>query len=114
MNDTLGELMRTARTRLTLSGREAARRAGISESRWRQLEAVQQPGRDGELQPVSTTTETVLQIAAALALDPSIALRATSRRSRRRGRTGHHAATRPRTPEAVTNRKVASSSWSAR
>lgn len=52
-----------------MSKREAAKRADISESRWRQLELGYESVRGNEY-PVKTTPETVVNIARALALDP--------------------------------------------
>ncbi|AUI63000.1 helix-turn-helix transcriptional regulator [Amycolatopsis sp. BJA-103] len=69
-----GTLLRRARTRLKLSGREAARRAGISESRWRQLETGTQPSDSAEPAAVGTTPETVLKVAKVVGLDEREAL----------------------------------------
>lgn len=68
-----GAALRTAREQLGLSGREAARRAGFSESRWRQLERGTQ-SVNGVEQPVSTRPETVLKTADVVNLDPRGAL----------------------------------------
>lgn len=69
-----GVLLRRARTRLKLSVRESARRAGISESRWRQLESGAQPAEGSELTTVSTTPETVLKVSKVVGLDEREAL----------------------------------------
>lgn len=61
----LGRLMTESRAALRLSKRQAASRAGISETRWRQLEAGFETIR-GQNFPVKTTPETVARIASAL------------------------------------------------
>ena len=71
--ETLGTLLSGARQQLRLSGRAAAKRAGLSESRWRQLEA----GIylvEGEPRPVTAPPDTVLRAADAVGLDPRRAL----------------------------------------
>ncbi|WP_067565958.1 helix-turn-helix domain-containing protein [Nocardia acidivorans] len=60
-----GRLLQTARETAGLSKREAAKRAGISESRWRQLEAGYELIRKQTF-PVKTTPETVAQVAASV------------------------------------------------
>lgn len=60
----LGRLLESTRTHaLRLSAREAARRAGISEGRWRQIVKGQ-----------STTDRTIVAMALAVGLDPGEAL----------------------------------------
>ncbi|UKD50824.1 helix-turn-helix domain-containing protein (plasmid) [Amycolatopsis sp. FU40] len=68
-----GVRLRAAREQLRLSRREAARRAGLSEARWRQLEKGTQP-IDGVEQPVSTRPDTVFKAADVVGLDPREAL----------------------------------------
>ncbi|MCU1647113.1 MAG: hypothetical protein JWN03_7388 [Nocardia sp.] len=60
-----GRRVEAARETAGLSKREAAKRAGISESRWRQLEAGHETVR-GQTYPVKTTPETVAHIADAV------------------------------------------------
>ncbi|WP_158608009.1 helix-turn-helix domain-containing protein [Nocardia panacis] len=78
-----GRLVQEARERARLSKREAAKRAGISEARWRQLELGYETVR-GQTLPVRTTPETVSGIAettgadrrqllAAAGFDPAVA-----------------------------------------
>lgn len=71
MNPTekVGARIAEARAKLGLSKREAARRAGISDSRWRQIESGWQT-KNGVRQPAQTTAETLEQIAEVVGLDP--------------------------------------------
>jgi len=70
----LGELLEEARkTVLHLSAREAARRAGVSESRWRQVVTGVQT-KAGATVPVRPTARTVVAMALAVQVDPAIAL----------------------------------------
>ncbi|MFI5783197.1 helix-turn-helix domain-containing protein [Nocardia sp. NPDC051570] len=62
-----GRLVQEARESAGLSKREAAKRAGISEARWRQLELGYEVIRQQTF-PVKTTPETVAHIAKALGL----------------------------------------------
>ncbi|WP_280273433.1 helix-turn-helix domain-containing protein [Nocardia wallacei] len=61
----LGRRMEQGRLAAGLSKRQAAKRAGISDGRWRQLEAGVETIR-GKTFPVKTTPETVARIASAL------------------------------------------------
>lgn len=62
---TLGNLLRHGREEARISGREAARRAGITEGRWRQVVA-------GDTAPAKT----IAAMALAIGLDPKQALAA--------------------------------------
>lgn len=66
----VGNALRAARTgrRPILSGRKAAARAGMSETRWRQIEQGYEL-RAGVKVPVSTTADTLCRMAAAVGLD---------------------------------------------
>lgn len=68
----LGEYLRDARGRMSI--REAARRADLSESRWRQVEAGVQRMAGGVEVPVHPRAETVAAMAAAVAGDVRKAL----------------------------------------
>lgn len=59
----------------SLSKREAARRAGISEGRWRQIVTGQQKAGGGIVVPVNPRRETVIAMAQAVEADVSAALR---------------------------------------
>lgn len=61
---------RIQRARGTMSIREAARRAGISEARWRHIEKGYQP-IGGHQVPVNPRTENVVAIAKAVGMDPA-------------------------------------------
>lgn len=65
-----GQAIREARETLGMTKRAAARAAGISESRWRQIESGVQL-KNGVEQPAVTKPETLLQIAKAVGLDPA-------------------------------------------
>lgn len=69
---TAGQALRAARTsrRPALSFRRAAARAGLSETRWRQIEQGYEL-RAGVKVPVSTTVDTLGRMAAAVGLDPA-------------------------------------------
>jgi hypothetical protein len=74
----LGRLLEKARKEvLQITGREAARRAGISEGRWRQVVTGRQPSGD-RLVPVNPRGITVVQMALAVGVDPAEALAAAS------------------------------------
>lgn len=74
----LGQLLERARVDvLKLSGREAARRAGISGSRWHQVVTGRQP-KGGRLVPVNPRPLTVVAMALAVRVDPAEALRAAN------------------------------------
>lgn len=78
MTDTLtelGALIEHARAELRISAREAARRAGISPTRWRQVVTGSQVKR-GRAVPVNPTARTVVAMALAVYLDPAAALTA--------------------------------------
>lgn len=64
----LGEYLREQRGRMSI--REAARRADISESRWRQVEAGHQQMAGGIQVPVHPRAETVVAMARAISADP--------------------------------------------
>lgn len=68
----LGEFLRTARGRMSI--REAARRADLSESRWRQVEAGVQKMAGGVEVPVHPRAETVAAMAKAISADVRQAL----------------------------------------
>lgn len=61
----LGDLLERARKELGISGREAARRAGISDGRWRQV-----------IRGESVPARTVVAMALAVEVDPAAALNA--------------------------------------
>lgn len=69
----LGELIEHARG--SLSKREAARRAGISEGRWRQIVTGQQKAGGGIVVPANPRRETVIAMAEAVGVDVDKALR---------------------------------------
>lgn len=71
----LGHLLEEHRAALGLSGREAARRAGISESRWRQVVSGVQP-TSGKTVPVNPRPRTVVAMAQAVHASPRDALEA--------------------------------------
>ncbi|QRP47980.1 helix-turn-helix transcriptional regulator [Amycolatopsis sp. FDAARGOS 1241] len=71
----LGHLLREHRTARKLSVRGAARRAGFSEGRWRQLESGFER-RHGTKIPVNPKPITVVQAADAVGLDAEVALKA--------------------------------------
>jgi transcriptional regulator with XRE-family HTH domain len=64
----VGEQLREAREARGLSKRKAAHIAGVSESRWRQVESGVQY-RDGQPQPASSTPDTLVRMARAVGLD---------------------------------------------
>ncbi|WP_344610337.1 hypothetical protein [Dactylosporangium salmoneum] len=70
----LGELLEPARADLRISVREAARRAGISDTRWRQLVAGTASGGAGQRISVRPTERTVVAMALAVKADPGAAL----------------------------------------
>ncbi len=71
----LGALLEQAREARGLSKREAARRAGISDGRWRQVVSGEQ--KSGELTiPVNPRASTVISMARAVGVDEGEALRA--------------------------------------
>lgn len=73
----LGELLEDARLNvLHLAVREAARRAGISEARWRQVVSGWQSGRAGARIPAMPRPRTVVAMARAVDVDPAHALAA--------------------------------------
>lgn len=65
----VGETLKAAREGLALSKRKAAERAGISESRWRQIEAGIQY-KNGVAEPAATSAETLVKMARAVQTDP--------------------------------------------
>ena len=72
----LGRLLEAARTEvLRISGREAARRANITEARWRQVVTGVQ-SRAGVRVPVRPKAITVVAMALAVQIDPAEALAA--------------------------------------
>lgn len=71
----LGALIEHARAELRISAREAARRAGISPTRWRQVVTGSQIKR-GRAVPVNPTARTVVAMALAVLADPATALSA--------------------------------------
>lgn len=71
----LGALVEHARAELRISAREAARRAGISPTRWRQVVTGSQVKR-GRAVPVNPTARTVVGMALAVHADPTAALTA--------------------------------------
>lgn len=68
----LGAFLKEQRGRMSI--REAARRADISESRWRQVEAGHQQMAGGIQVPVHPRAETVAAMAKAISADPRHAL----------------------------------------
>ena len=64
------ELLYLARSGQHLSIREAARRAGISENRWRQVEAGYQTVRKGVKVPANATAATLASMARVVGLTP--------------------------------------------
>ena len=64
----LGAFLRQQRGKMSI--REAARRAGISESRWRQVEAGHQKMAGGIEVPVHPRAETVAAMCKAISADP--------------------------------------------
>ncbi|HJX75050.1 MAG TPA: hypothetical protein VJ247_01770 [Gaiella sp.] len=71
----LGAFIESARAELRISAREAARRAGISPTRWRQVVTGSQVKR-GRAVPVNPTARTVVAMALAVLADPAAALTA--------------------------------------
>ncbi|MGY4101998.1 helix-turn-helix domain-containing protein [Nocardia sp. R16R-3T] len=71
----LADLIRTARERAGLSKRAAARRARISEGRWRQLENGYEEAR-GHRTPANATRATLVRIAEAVSVPAGDLLRA--------------------------------------
>ncbi|MGV9679229.1 helix-turn-helix domain-containing protein [Nocardia sp. NPDC003482] len=71
----LTDLIRTARERSGLSKRAAARRANISEGRWRQLESGYEEAH-GHRTPSHPTRATLVRIAEAVSVPPADLLRA--------------------------------------
>lgn len=72
----LGELLEHAREHvLHLSARQAAIRAGISGTRWRQI-VTGVAWRDGQPTPVKSTPRTIVAMALAVDVDPAAALQA--------------------------------------
>lgn len=72
----LGELLEHAREKvLHISARQAAMRAGISGTRWKQV-VTGIAWRDGEPTPVRSTARTVVAMALAVEVDPAEALEA--------------------------------------
>jgi hypothetical protein len=72
----LGELLEHAREKvLHISARQAAARAGISGTRWRQV-VTGIAWRGGEATPVRSTARTVVAMALAVEVDPAEALKA--------------------------------------
>jgi hypothetical protein len=70
----LGKLLEHARSEvLHLSGREAARRAGISPTRWSQV-VTGHAWRGGVRTPIRSTMRTVVAMAMAVQVDPAEAL----------------------------------------
>ncbi len=77
-----GKILQSARESLSITKREAARRAGISESRWRQLESGCRYS-DGKWLPASAPATTLTKAARAVELDPGpVLVSAGKRRSR--------------------------------
>lgn len=70
----LGHLLQTHRTRLGLSKRAAAERAGFSEATWRQLEDGVRRLPGGMTATMSARPETVYAAAVAVGIDPPTAL----------------------------------------
>lgn len=73
-----GALITTALRRERLSAREAARRAGISEGRWRQITGGYQVVSSGVYAPVRGPAETLARMAAVVGVTPA-QLRAAGR-----------------------------------
>lgn len=71
----LGVLIEHARAELRISAREAARRADISPTRWRQVVTGSQV-KGGRAVPVNPTARTVVAMALAVLADPATALQA--------------------------------------
>lgn len=71
----LGKLLEDARKRIPLSKREAARRAKISEARWRQIVTGWQNPNDPTV-PARPRHNTVIAAARAVGVDPAEALEA--------------------------------------
>jgi transcriptional regulator with XRE-family HTH domain len=71
----LGDLIEQARAELRISAREAARRAGISPTRWRQVVTGSQV-KNGRAVPVNPAPRTVVAMALAVLADPATALSA--------------------------------------
>lgn len=71
----LGVLIERARAELRISAREAARRAGISPTRWRQVVTGEQI-KNGRPVAVNPTARTVVAMALAVVADPADALTA--------------------------------------
>jgi transcriptional regulator with XRE-family HTH domain len=71
----LGALLEHARAELRISGRDAARRAGISPTHWRQVVTGSQVKR-GRSVPVNPAPRTVVAMALAVVIDPADALAA--------------------------------------
>lgn len=75
----LGQLLEDARARVGDTGisiREAARRSGITEARWRQVVRGRQPGRGGAVLPANPKPATVVAMALGVDTDPAAALAA--------------------------------------
>lgn len=68
--DRIGTLLRQAREARGLSKRRAAHIAGVSESRWRQVESGVQV-KNGQAQPAVTTPDTLVRMGNAVGLDPA-------------------------------------------
>jgi len=68
--------LRRARNRLGLSRKEAAKRAGLSEGLWRNVETGVQHIAGVGARPYTTTANTVARMAAVVRLDPLDAVRA--------------------------------------
>lgn len=71
-----GDLLERAREARHVSKREAAKRAGISEGRWRQIVTGYQSVGRGMTVPVKTTPQTLRAMAAAVGADPAAVLAA--------------------------------------
>jgi hypothetical protein len=72
----LGQLLERARVDdLHISGREAARRSGISEGRWRHIVRGSQARAGGDV-PVTAPATTIVSMALAVEVDPAEALKA--------------------------------------
>lgn len=72
----LGQLLETARATLGISGREAARRANITETRWRQVVRGTQTRAGGQQVTANPKPITVVAMALAVNADPTEALQA--------------------------------------
>lgn len=77
----LGRMLEGARERLGISGREAARRANITEARWRQVVTGVQT-RGGERIAVRPRALTVVAMATAVGVEPTEALAAAGHDAR--------------------------------